>query len=318
MVGDGWARRAVVLPSLDLLRAMTGVNYAPLHFREDNQATIAVVRSGRNPTTRYLGRAHRVSVAGLCEMFKQPLVFLGYAETQYMAADICTKGFTDPNKWRHVCRLINIGEPEALFRFHVETLPLASSVLDARGGGRQPQLNEREARLRERVAYWTEPPHASDVPAGARDDLVCAPCAISVPENAIFHRSGPSFRPSLRESIRSRRSPLWLILGSISVAVRSGVSLMAWPMRSSTLWPISGGIASLVSIVALASVFSSSATCLRAILRGTRVPRLWRLRARADSLSVLTGSRVSASMTQVTHALLAAFSGRRAACVQVS
>jgi hypothetical protein len=121
MVAADWALRTVGLPSLDLWCALSGVNYAPLHVHEDNQATIAVVRSGINPTVRYLGRTHRVSVAWLCEIFKQPLMFLDYTETQHIAADIFTKGFADPDKWRHVCHLINIGVSEALFQFHLDT-----------------------------------------------------------------------------------------------------------------------------------------------------------------------------------------------------
>jgi hypothetical protein len=186
MVAADWAFRTVGRPFLDFWSALSGVNYAPLHFHEDSQAMIAVVRSGRNPTTRHLGPTFRVTVAWLCEAFKQDLKFSDYTETQHMAADIFTKGFTDPGKWRHACHLINVGVPEALFQFHIDTWPLAFSVLDTQGGGRQPPLNEKEARLKERVAYWTEPPCASDVPAGVPDDVVCAPCAVCAPcERAI-------------------------------------------------------------------------------------------------------------------------------------
>jgi hypothetical protein len=49
---------------------------------EDNQAMMACARSGRNPTMRYLGRTHRVSVAWLKEIRDDPHVRLVYEETQ--------------------------------------------------------------------------------------------------------------------------------------------------------------------------------------------------------------------------------------------
>ena len=58
---------------------------------------------------RYLQRTHRVSVAWLHERFKevQELQLL-YTTSGRMCADIYTKAFSDPEKWRHACDLINI------------------------------------------------------------------------------------------------------------------------------------------------------------------------------------------------------------------
>ena len=49
-----------------------------LIVHEDNQAMIKVVESGKNPTMRYLGRTHGVSIAWLHEMFKGVDLNLAY------------------------------------------------------------------------------------------------------------------------------------------------------------------------------------------------------------------------------------------------
>ena len=62
---------------------------------EDNQVTIRVVQTGMDPTTRYLGRTHRISVAWLHEVFQNPQHKLVYEESGNMCADICTEEFSD-------------------------------------------------------------------------------------------------------------------------------------------------------------------------------------------------------------------------------
>ena len=47
------------------LRRVLLPHQPPLLFHEDKQAMIRVVSTGKNPTMRYLARAHRVSVAWL-------------------------------------------------------------------------------------------------------------------------------------------------------------------------------------------------------------------------------------------------------------
>jgi len=75
---------------------------------------IKVVESGRNPTMRYIGRTHGVSVAWLHETFKGEDLALAYEITTRMCADIYTKAFTDADKWRLACWLINICDPQEL------------------------------------------------------------------------------------------------------------------------------------------------------------------------------------------------------------
>ena len=68
------------LPMLTLWSALSGSDTI-LEVHEDNQAMIRVVSTGRNPTMRYLGRTHRISVAWLHERFAEDDVALVYEVT---------------------------------------------------------------------------------------------------------------------------------------------------------------------------------------------------------------------------------------------
>eukprot|EP00974_Lingulodinium_polyedra_P002537 237896-Lingulodinium_polyedra.AAC.1 len=74
---------------------------------------IRVIKTGRNPTMRYLHRTRRISIAVFHEILtghdnltKQ--VDIGYTPSCDVAADIFTKGFTDRAKWNHAIRAIGI------------------------------------------------------------------------------------------------------------------------------------------------------------------------------------------------------------------
>ena len=77
-----------------------------------------VIRTGRNPTMRWLDRVHRIGVADMHERLGNPKtkdnVEVIYTKSDCMAADIYTKCFTDKVKWEHVCSLINITSPDKL------------------------------------------------------------------------------------------------------------------------------------------------------------------------------------------------------------
>ena len=69
MVSMDHALRHCGLPCLQLWHALLPHKPA-LIVHEDNQAMIRVVETGKNPTMRYLGRTHGVSIAWLHETFK--------------------------------------------------------------------------------------------------------------------------------------------------------------------------------------------------------------------------------------------------------
>ncbi len=60
---------------------------------------------------RHLSRAHRVDVAWLHEVTTSGDVLAGYEQSDKMAADIYTKGFTDTRKWDHARHLTNVFSP---------------------------------------------------------------------------------------------------------------------------------------------------------------------------------------------------------------
>ena len=61
---------------------------------------------------RYLERTHGISITSLHEHFSKDHFVLMYEITAKMAADIHTKGFTNPLAWKKACMLINLLEPE--------------------------------------------------------------------------------------------------------------------------------------------------------------------------------------------------------------
>ena len=65
---------------------------------------------------RHLTRTHRVSVQWLHEVFSEPFLDLLYIESARQAADIMTKGFTDPIKWEAVRTLIYHIYPEQFWK----------------------------------------------------------------------------------------------------------------------------------------------------------------------------------------------------------
>ena len=75
---------------------------------------IQVVKTGRNPTMRHLGRVHKIAVSWLHECWEKVDFIIFYEKSDLMAADIYNKGFTDKSKWTALCWLINVVEPKRL------------------------------------------------------------------------------------------------------------------------------------------------------------------------------------------------------------
>ena len=76
---------------------------------EDNQATLQILKSGKNPALRHVARTHRVNLAWRSEVFrKSDQMSIEYCRTAEQAADIMTKGFTNPETWKHATALIGM------------------------------------------------------------------------------------------------------------------------------------------------------------------------------------------------------------------
>jgi hypothetical protein len=87
---------------------------SPLIHHVDNQCVIEVVRTGRNPTMRHLGRVHGVSIGFLHETYRQGDMTMYYVSSSLMAADIYTKTFVDGQTWRDLCNRIQIFTKEQI------------------------------------------------------------------------------------------------------------------------------------------------------------------------------------------------------------
>ena len=107
-----------LVPALDMCDKLLPPNY-PAVFHEDNQAMIRNIRSGRNPTMRYLHSTHRLSVAVLHAIITGQVgvhnaIDVEDTTTANTAADMFTHGFTDKNKLSAALRAISIVDRSAL------------------------------------------------------------------------------------------------------------------------------------------------------------------------------------------------------------
>ena len=107
--------RTVAIPAADMWNVLAPQAKLPCH--EDNEVAIRVCRSGRNQTMRHLGRVHGITVAWLHEQYANGLFNLVYEPSATMAADIFTKGFTNPETWRSVGWLVSVIRPEEVEEF---------------------------------------------------------------------------------------------------------------------------------------------------------------------------------------------------------
>ena len=98
--------RTVTIPMMELWKPLLpGIK--SLVFG-DNESMLQVLKTGRNPTMRHLGRTHRVSVAWLHEQYKSGLFDFVIRRSEFMAADIFTKACAVSSRWLEVLDLIGI------------------------------------------------------------------------------------------------------------------------------------------------------------------------------------------------------------------
>ena len=78
-----------------------------LKVREDNQATIRVVKNGYSPKLRHIQRTHKVNLGSICEIFENEACEISYVATDEQAADIFTKCL-EPIKWDNALELLGM------------------------------------------------------------------------------------------------------------------------------------------------------------------------------------------------------------------
>ena len=124
-------------------QSAAGLTVGPerLRFREDNAAAIQILKTGRNPTIRHMGRTHRVCLRWLHDEISRNYG-LEYCESALMCADIFTKAFTDKDKWHHACLLIAHVRPADMKLFS-QSYPEGGTI---RGGVSARTTSQKEAR----------------------------------------------------------------------------------------------------------------------------------------------------------------------------
>ena len=68
MVSANSAIRLMGLPSLDLWEVVLGRRIA-LDLIEDNESTVQIIKTGKNPTMRHMSRTHGVNVMWLYDLY---------------------------------------------------------------------------------------------------------------------------------------------------------------------------------------------------------------------------------------------------------
>jgi len=137
IVAADTAIRTVGIPAMQLWDVILHTHKRKLQatFKEDNEAAIKVMSSGRNPTMRHMQRTHGLDLAWLCERFDKGDYNLTYCPTRSMSADIFTKGFTDKNKWIHARKLIGHYIPNELSIGEGQPYSLRTPTVAALQGG---------------------------------------------------------------------------------------------------------------------------------------------------------------------------------------
>ena len=108
------AMRSTGIPSLEIWDLVFG-RPTQLNLLEDNTTCIQIIKTGKSPTLRHLGRTHGVSIKWLHEVFRKHKsnIKLGYIDTKLQAADIFTKPFSNKILWQHALSLIGFHNPTA-------------------------------------------------------------------------------------------------------------------------------------------------------------------------------------------------------------
>ena len=109
IVSAAAALRLAGLPTLDLFETVLK-RLVYLELMEDNQSTIQIIKTGRNPTMRHITRTHGVNVAWLHDCYIKNKFGMTYQKTDGQSADIFTKAFRDAEKWKKACDLIGVGD----------------------------------------------------------------------------------------------------------------------------------------------------------------------------------------------------------------
>ena len=96
--------------SLSSAKAHANTGTLPLVLHADNSAMISILRTGKTPTARSIGRTHGISLQWTHDVIKTGEADLNYIPMDVMAADIFTKHFPQAKAatWNQDRKLINV------------------------------------------------------------------------------------------------------------------------------------------------------------------------------------------------------------------
>ena len=127
LVAADAAMRIEGLPSLTLWETLLH-RTMKLNFMEDNSAAAQVIRTGKNPNMRHMGRTHQVCTHWLHETLGLPSSpgQVINCPTEEMAADLMTKAFFDGKKWQHAIAMVGIHQKGYVIGSEQKRRPIAT------------------------------------------------------------------------------------------------------------------------------------------------------------------------------------------------
>ena len=93
-------------PLLDFLEQLTS-RKVTMKPKEDNAATLTILKSGFSIQLRHASRTHRIDVASLAETIKARGMIAEYCSTDHQAADALTK-VIQPMAWERLLQLLSV------------------------------------------------------------------------------------------------------------------------------------------------------------------------------------------------------------------
>ena len=93
-------------PLLDFLEQLTG-RKVTMKLKEDNAATLTILKSGFSVKLRHASRTHRIDLASLAETIKARDMIAEFCRTDRQAADALTK-VIQPNAWERLLQLLSV------------------------------------------------------------------------------------------------------------------------------------------------------------------------------------------------------------------